>query len=122
MASGDSARHSGLSIHAETQEHGARRRPRPALDLGGREQSRGQVPAAGARVPRVEPAVGEPVHRHGQRARRSTMASGHPAHDADIGPAVGGEHHGHVGEGQREDGVLELDGVEEVPNGDSRAA
>ena len=32
-------------------------------------------------------------------------------------PAVRGQHHRHVGEGQGEDGVLELDRVEEVADG-----
>jgi len=71
------------------------------------------VTAGRARVPGVEEAIGQPVHAHGERPP-ADHGQRHPDDDPPAGPAVGRQHHRDVGEGQGEDGVLELDGVEEV--------
>jgi len=82
-------------------------------DLNGPEPAGWQVTPRRAGVLRVEDAIGQPVHAHGEGAPADHRQR-HPEEDRTAGPAIGREHHGHVGEGQGEDGVLELDGVEEL--------
>ncbi len=69
--------------------------------------------AGGAGILRVDEAIDQPVRAHGERPP-ADHGQRHPDDDVQAGPAARRQHHRDVGEGQGEDGVLELDGVEEV--------
>jgi len=72
-----------------------------------------QVTAGGARVAGVDEPVDHPVGGHGT-GPPTRHRHRHPQHRPPAGPAADGQHHGDIGEGQREDGVLELYRVEDV--------
>ena len=111
-ARGASARQSGFSIHAEMKRSAADAAAAAPTSSGERSPA-GQVPPRRARVGGVEEAVGEAVDAHGE-GPRAGHGQRHPHEHVPARPAVGRQHHRDVGERQGEDGVLELDRVEEV--------
>src|SRR5581483_5588121 len=76
-----------------------------------REEAGGQRARRGARVARVDRTVGEAVERHRSRAR-ADHRDDDPEHRAPRWPAARSEEHAEEGEGEGEQGVLELDHLE----------
>ena len=81
----------------------------------GREQLLRQRAVGRAWIQRIHAGVDQPVERHGERARASHR-QGDPDQLVEAGPAMvraRRQHHPQIGERQREDRMLELDGVQE---------
>src|SRR3990172_7385784 len=112
-------RREGGEPEAERVEHPRGEREERAGEDGGqqhvpgRQESDRQVARRRARIARVDEAVRQAVdaHREGARSRHGER---HPDDHAPSRPAVRRQDHRHVGEWQGEDGVLELDRVQEV--------
>jgi hypothetical protein len=98
------------SGHQHQRRPGGREQPQ----LPHAEHAARQMTAGGARVAGVDPAIDHAVGRH-RACAGADHGGGDPAHGPGARPAAGGQEHGDVGERQREDRVLELDGVEQVP-------
>ena len=82
-------------------------------ELAGSQQSSWQVAPGRARILRVDDAIDHAVGGHRARPRPRHRRRD-PRHGPPARPAAGRQHHGDVGKRQREDRVLELDGVDEV--------